>query len=125
MLTKTRESGRPEHAAPPGRDTPITWELRLESGPEAGRTIEVGSGWSRVGRSPSATIQLNATGVSRRHALLIRTPEGRLQVLDDRSQGGTFVNGERVWWASVVAGDVLRMGSVALRALEVPASPAA
>ncbi len=33
--------------------------------------------------------------VSRRHALVVRQPDG-VRVLDDRSLNGVFVNGERV-----------------------------
>ena len=65
------------------------------------RTDEPGSssfstGWSRIGRSRSADIRLDDPTVSRRHAVVVQTPEGELRVLDDRSMNGISVNGEPV-----------------------------
>ena len=53
--------------------------------------------WTRIGRSLAADIRFDDPTVSRRHALIVRQPDG-LRVLDDRSLNGVFVNGERVEW---------------------------
>ena len=50
--------------------------------------------WTRIGRSLAADIRFDDPTVSRRHALIVRQPDG-LRVLDDRSLNGVFVNGER------------------------------
>ena len=74
--------------------------------------IEIPVGWSRVGRSPMAEIQLNDVSVSRRHAVMVRTEDERLRVIDDRSLSGVYVNGERVRWAELTDGDELGIGNV-------------
>jgi FHA domain/Zinc-ribbon containing domain len=72
--------------------------------------VALQDGWNRIGRSGSADIQLDDATVSRRHALIIRTPDEELRALDDRSLNGLFVNGERVEWAPLVDGDELEIG---------------
>ncbi|MDP9189361.1 MAG: FHA domain-containing protein, partial [Actinomycetota bacterium] len=74
------------------------------------RVFEVDDGWSRIGRSSSADIRLDDPTVSRRHAVVVRTPEGELRVLDDRSMNGIAVNGESVDWSVLVDGDELQVG---------------
>ena len=67
-------------------------------------------GWSRIGRSARADIRLDDPTVSRRHALVVRTREGEIRVLDDRSLNGIRVNGDRVEWGSLTDGDELAIG---------------
>jgi FHA domain/Zinc-ribbon containing domain len=85
-----------------------------------GRTtvIELDSGWSRIGRSRSADIRLDDPTVSRRHAVIVRTPEGELRVLDDRSMNGIHVNGEPVDWSPLANGDELQIGRYTLSVIE-------
>ncbi|OLE35109.1 MAG: hypothetical protein AUG48_11590 [Actinobacteria bacterium 13_1_20CM_3_68_9] len=80
--------------------------------------VSLEEGWTRIGRSGSADIQLDDATVSRRHALIIRTPDDDLRALDDRSLNGLFVNGERVEWAPLVDGDELEIGCYRLYVLE-------
>ena len=42
------------------------------------------------------------------------------RILDDRSSNGTYVNGRRVQQAELRNGDVIVIGRVVLRYLEVP-----
>jgi predicted nucleic acid-binding Zn-ribbon protein len=74
--------------------------------------------WTRVGRSPTADVSFEDPTVSRRHALIIRQPDG-VQVVDDRSQNGVFVNGERVESRTLNDGDEILVGRYRLRYLEV------
>jgi predicted nucleic acid-binding Zn-ribbon protein len=80
--------------------------------------VALEDGWTRIGRSGSADIQLDDATVSRRHALIIRTPDDELRALDDRSLNGLFVNGERVEWAPLEDGDELEIGRYRLYVLE-------
>jgi predicted nucleic acid-binding Zn-ribbon protein len=82
------------------------------------RVIELDSGWSRIGRSRSADIRLDDPTVSRRHAVIVRTPEGELRVLDDRSMNGISVNGEQVDWSPLADGDELQIGRYTLSVIE-------
>ncbi|HLM49542.1 MAG TPA: FHA domain-containing protein [Solirubrobacteraceae bacterium] len=74
--------------------------------------------WTRVGRSLAADVRFDDPTVSRRHALIVRQPDG-VRVLDDRSLNGVFVNGERVEWSVLRDGDELVVGRHVLRFIEV------
>jgi len=76
--------------------------------------------WTRIGRSLAADIRFDDPTVSRRHALIVRQPDG-LRVLDDRSLNGVFVNGERVEWSTLADCDEIVIGRHHLHFLEVPA----
>lgn len=75
-------------------------------------------GWSRIGRSISADIRLDDPTVSRRHALIVKTPDGRMRVLDDRSLNGVFVNGERVEWSRLEDGAEIAVGRYRLHLID-------
>jgi predicted RNA-binding Zn-ribbon protein involved in translation (DUF1610 family) len=76
--------------------------------------------WTRVGRSLAADIRFDDPTVSRRHALIVRQPDG-LRVLDDRSLNGVFVNGERVEWSTLADGDEIVIGRHHLHFFDIPA----
>jgi DNA-directed RNA polymerase subunit RPC12/RpoP len=76
--------------------------------------------WTRIGRSLAADIRFDDPTVSRRHALIVRQPDG-LRVLDDRSLNGVFVNGERVEWSTLADGDEIVIGRHRLHYLELEA----
>jgi hypothetical protein len=111
------ESGRPEWLA----------EVRAELG-EPGEYLAYDAGdrvvvvaltqeWTRVGRSLAADLRFDDPTVSRRHALIVRQPDG-VRVLDDRSLNGVFVNGERVEWSTLRDGDEILVGRHSLRFLQ-------
>ena len=75
--------------------------------------------WTRIGRSLAADIRFDDPTVSRRHALVVRQPDG-LRVLDDRSLNGVFVNGERVEWSTLADGDEIVIGRHHLHFVDVP-----
>src|SRR3984885_11713749 len=76
--------------------------------------------WTRIGRSLAADVRFDDPTVSRRHALIVRQPDG-LRVLDDRSLNGVFVNGERVEWSTLADGDEVVIGRHHLHFVDVPA----
>ena len=73
------------------------------------RTVALTREWTRVGRSLAADVRFDDPTVSRRHALIVRQPDG-VRVLDDRSLNGVFVNGARVEWSPLRHGDEIRVG---------------
>jgi predicted nucleic acid-binding Zn-ribbon protein len=79
--------------------------------------------WTRIGRSLAANVRFDDPTVSRRHALIVHTPEGA-QVLDDRSLNGVFVNGARVTHRTLIDGDEIVVGRYRLQFLVVTAVPA-
>ena len=78
--------------------------------------------WTRIGRSLAADIRFDDPTVSRRHALIVRQPDG-VRVLDDRSLNGVFVNGERVEWRALRDGDEIVVGRYRLHFLDVVEAP--
>jgi hypothetical protein len=75
--------------------------------------------WTRIGRSLAADVRFDDPTVSRRHALIVRQPDG-LRVLDDRSLNGVFVNGERVEWSTLADSDEIVIGRHHLHFVDVP-----
>lgn len=73
--------------------------------------------WTRIGRSLAADVRLDDPTVSRRHAMIVRQPDG-IRVLDDRSMNGVFVNGERVEWSRLTGGDQVTVGRYELYFLD-------
>jgi len=82
------------------------------------RVFALRAQWTRIGRSLAADVVFDDPTVSRRHALIVRGPDG-VRVLDDRSLNGVFVNGERVEWSTLHDGDEVLVGCHSLRYLEV------
>jgi pSer/pThr/pTyr-binding forkhead associated (FHA) protein len=80
--------------------------------------IPLSEGVMHIGRGLSADLHLDEKSVSRRHAMLVDRPSGA-RLLDDRSSNGTFVNGRRIVQADLHDGDVLVLGRVVLRYLEI------
>ncbi len=80
--------------------------------------FEIGDGWSRIGRSIAADVQLDDPSVSRRHALVVSEAGEPLRVLDDRSLNGVFIDGDEVEWGKLSDGSELAIGRYRLFALE-------
>jgi pSer/pThr/pTyr-binding forkhead associated (FHA) protein len=85
-------------------------------------TVPITLEWTRIGRSLAADVRFDDTTVSRRHALIVRQPDG-VRVLDDRSLNGVFVNGERVEWRTLADGDEIVVGRYRLYYLDVVSTP--
>jgi hypothetical protein len=84
------------------------------------RVVALAKEWTRVGRSLAADVRFDDPTVSRRHALIVRQPDG-VRVLDDRSLNGVFVNGERVEWRALRDGDEIVVGRYRLQYLHLTA----
>ncbi len=135
-LIRPASEGRPPAEGATERVDPIsclderTISRAREAGPaEHGRYIEVqgtgrtllipvGTDVIHIGRGLSADLHLDESSVSRRHAILVPRASGA-RILDDRSSNGTFVNGRRVQQADLSNGDVIVVGRVVLRYLEI------
>jgi signal transduction histidine kinase len=68
-----------------------------------------------LGRDPTNTISLADPSVSRKHASVRRTPEGRFLLVDLSSTHGTFVGGRRITEKLLSDGDEIQFGSTRLR----------
>ena len=107
LLTEARaELDRPGHY------------LAFDEGDGDYAVIRMEPGWTRIGSSPAADVQLDDPTVSRRHALIVLTESGKLRALDDRSLNGLFVNGARAEWSPLTDGDELEIGRYRLYVLQ-------
>jgi hypothetical protein len=91
--------------------------LSYEEGGEM-RTVALSREWTRIGRSLAADLRFDDPTVSRRHALIVRQPDG-VRVLDDRSLNGVFVNGARVEGKVLSDGDEILVGRYRLNFFKV------
>ena len=97
--------------------------LAYEAQGDRVEVVPLNAEWTRIGRSLAADVRFDDPTVSRRHALIVRQPDG-VRVLDDRSLNGVFVNGERVEWSVLNDGDEILVGRHSLRFLDVVEVPA-
>jgi pSer/pThr/pTyr-binding forkhead associated (FHA) protein len=82
------------------------------------RTVGLTREWTRIGRSLAADVRFDDPTVSRRHALIVRQPDG-VRVLDDRSLNGVFVNGARIEGKTLKDGDEILVGRYRLSFLSL------
>ena len=112
-LIDHRARGRavPVELAAPGR------YLELTDGDKA-MLVRLEHEVTHIGRGFRADLRLEEQRVSRRHALLVQRG-ARVRLLDDRSSNGTFVNGRRIIESELRDGDVMLIGPVSMRYVEV------
>jgi hypothetical protein len=108
---------RVRRQAMPARPTRAGRYIEVQ-GPGEQLLVPLDDSVTHIGRGLAADLRLDEDSVSRRHAILVQRRSGS-RILDDRSSNGTFVNGRRVTQANLQNGDVLVLGRVVLRYLEV------
>jgi DNA-binding winged helix-turn-helix (wHTH) protein len=75
------------------------------------QTLPLTEGENIVGRDPRCTVWVDASGVSRRHARIVVTPE-QVSIEDLDSSNGTFVQGRRLAAPHALAdGDEIELGA--------------
>lgn len=83
--------------------------LKFESGPRTGEAIPLEKNKMTFGRSPSCDCVLTHPTVSREH-FYVELNNGKLFLVDQGSENGTLVNGERVSWIELKQSDKIRAG---------------
>jgi diguanylate cyclase (GGDEF)-like protein len=96
------------HPLPEPRPTPY---LVLLKGPQMGREYRLEPGHVMIGRAPDSDIVLHDDNVSRRHALIVYDPAGKLFIEDLGSKNGTLVNGHRIRVRYLRGGERLVFGA--------------
>lgn len=83
-------------------------------------TLEEGS--TSIGRSSLNDITLDDKSVSKRHALItyqiMKNGDHKVQLADLHSTNGTYINGSKVNYHTLEAGDQLSIGTVACTYVE-------
>ncbi len=96
--------------------------LEVTAGVDRGRRFELTEAQTVIGRDDTA-IALRDSGVSRRHAKMIVAADNSVMVMDLGSTNRTLVNGTDVELATLMPGDVIKLGpSAELRLSYGPAA---
>jgi pSer/pThr/pTyr-binding forkhead associated (FHA) protein len=116
-----------QHVNPAEEPTPASPRSRPED-PSAGDTtftpgvlriptsrVRIQSQVIRIGRHPDNDLIVTDLSVSKQHAELRRTPDGRYTITDLGSPNGTYVNGTRVTQQELNEGDIITIGHTPLR----------
>jgi adenylate cyclase len=74
--------------------------------------------FNSIGRHPDNTIQILDRIISKEHAQIQRTPDGRFMLRDLGSLNGTYIRGERVHEQILLDGDEIALGSTRLLYVE-------
>ncbi|HVE70267.1 MAG TPA: DUF4388 domain-containing protein [Thermoanaerobaculia bacterium] len=88
-------------------------QLRVENGDLAGRIIPLAEPEYLIGRHRDNGIQIPDLGVSGFHARIYRGPDG-FTLEDLKSRNGTWINGTRIYHATLAHGDRVHVGQTDL-----------
>ncbi|MGE5558047.1 MAG: FHA domain-containing protein [Bacillota bacterium] len=83
--------------------------LKAMSGPDAGKSFEIGANGGFIGRKTDCKVFLRDSNISRFHAFL-GWEKGRLFIEDKGSTNGTFVNGKKIKKRFLLKGDRIKIG---------------
>lgn len=92
---------------------PIVAQLKITAGDATGTVIPLTEPEYLVGRQQENNIRLSDLGISGFHARIFRTTDG-FAIEDLKSRNGTWINGGRVFHATLRNGDHLRLGGTDL-----------
>ncbi len=88
--------------------------LIFVAGPTVGETFELQQKVTIIGRGHRADVQVTDAGVSRRHAELRFTDDGKILIRDLDSRNGTFLNGTQITERLLNDGDKIQVGSTTI-----------
>lgn len=108
---RDRRRARAVEPGEPGRHVQV-------QGPDQALLIPLREEVLHIGSGLSAELHLDDSSVSHRHAIMVPNASG-MQILDDRSLNGTFVNGRRIERAELHHGDVVAIGRFELRYTQI------
>ncbi|GGH42234.1 FtsK/SpoIIIE domain-containing protein [Microbacterium album] len=91
---------------------PAVAQLRVTSGPDAGREFALPAGATVIGRDHDADVRLSDPMVSKRHARL--NVAETIEIIDLNSANGVIVGGDLVGRAPLSASDIVVLGDTSL-----------
>jgi hypothetical protein len=97
-----------------------SFAIRILTGSQAGQIVPLVVGYNIIGRSPTCQIKLASNSVSKEHATILMTEDGKIILTDMNSRNGSFVNGLRVQNQKLNAGDKLTFHDMVVDLLELP-----
>ncbi|MDQ2714913.1 MAG: FHA domain-containing protein [Chloroflexota bacterium] len=112
MRQETVEVGQVAYPLP--ATPPETYAFVIRDGELSGKSFLLERPVLTIGRGVESDVVINDPSISRRHAQVVRQPNG-LYVQDLASRNGTYVNGELLvgpW--PLQPGDIVRLGNISL-----------
>lgn len=88
--------------------------LTVLNGLNAGQVFRLDKSETFIGRAKDVGVRVDDVGISRQHARIVRTQEGRFVLEDLGSKNGVFVNGKKVNRAELATSDRLQIGPSAI-----------
>src|SRR5215210_97800 len=99
-------------------------QLRITSGADAGKTVEVQGNEFTIGREAGADYVISDGKASRLHAAIRPLPDGRATLVDLGSSNGTFVNGQRIQSQLLTGNEQVQIGDTVIVPVVQSAAPA-
>jgi len=119
-LSDTDPRMRSVPAAVPGGTISQYARMVILSSNFAGREYELTKPQMVIGRTDDNDIVVNHRSISRNHAKIVREPEtGRYTIMDLQSSNGVRVNGEEYGKVELRRGDLVDLGHVRMRFVDV------
>jgi diguanylate cyclase (GGDEF)-like protein len=100
----------------------MTIMIFIHNGPLKGRSIRITKDSASIGRGPNNDVRIDESSVSKRHAMIFKTPKGYL-IEDLRSQNGTWIDesliasGKKI---EIESGIPISLGNVVVSAGKAP-----
>jgi diguanylate cyclase (GGDEF)-like protein len=89
--------------------------LVIVAGPGLGEKFPLAKDRTVIGRQKEADIPIDDSRISRKHAEVVRKPDGASVLLDLDSKNGTFCNDDPIRETQLKEGDLIRIGSAVLK----------
>lgn len=102
-----------------------TLKFEIYSGDQLVRTEDLDQDIIKIGKLPSSHLRLEDPQVSRIHAVIERSKDGSVYIIDLGSSRGTLVNGEKVNKWKLSTGDEIQLGGTRIVFTMVASSAAA
>ncbi len=114
--------GAPANPTEHGPTPILMYQLRFKDNSQP--LFPVTGNLCTLGRAPGNTLVLDTSTVDETHARLIQH-DGRLFLQDNKSRVGCFVNGKKVKYKELKAGDIITIGNVHFDIVQMDESPLA
>lgn len=103
----------PDTSVRPADTGRVAARVTFHNGPNAGRTVELGTGTATIGRDPLCDVVINDDMVSTTHARL-NVSSDVIEIVDDNSSNGILLAGELVPRAVLRSGDRVVLGDTVI-----------
>jgi two-component system cell cycle response regulator len=89
--------------------------LVIVAGPRLGEKFPLSKDRTVIGRQKEADVSIDDSLISRKHAEVVRKPDGAAVLHDLDSKNGTFCNDDPIREAELKEGDLIRIGNAVLK----------